>query len=459
MRPRWGPIRHVHFVGIGGVGMCALAEVLLDDGLAVSGCDSAESERTRRLAARGAVVALGHDPRHVAEAEALVVSAAVPVNHPELEAARSAGIPIVRRAELLAEVVRGYTSVAVAGTHGKTTTAALLTHILHKVGASPTSVVGGRVSVFDAYGRRGRGSTAVCEADEFDRAFLELEPIVAIITNVESDHLDYYGSDNELRSAFQIFAAKPPFHGSVLLCGDDPGASALAGSTRASFVTYGLGAANELRAVDLSPENATTSFTVLKGKRRLGCVRLPLAGEHNVQNALGALGAGLQLGFEFADLAEAFTDFKGVDRRFELLGSRRGVTVMDDYAHHPTEIEATLAAARQNFPERPLTVVFQPHLFSRTRDLWDDFGRVLSRVEHLVVLPIFAAREEPISGINHRMVMSSAVAHGCGDVVESGSVEETSSLIDGLLEPGAVLLTLGAGDVDRVGKIWLEESA
>lgn len=458
MRPLWGTVRKVHFVGIGGVGMCALAEVLLDDGLTVSGCDSSESDRTRRLTARGATITIGHHPSHVEDIDAVIVSAAVTPDHPELEAARLQGIPVVRRATLVAEVMRGLQSVAVAGTHGKTTTSALLSHILDHAGHRPTAVVGGLIRGIDGYGRRGAASIAVCEADEFDRAFLELNPLIAVITNVEEDHLDCYESRDSLHEAFATFASRPPFHGAVLLCGDDPGSASLGGSSRAPVVTYGLNPGNSLVAANIKFEGVTSSFTVVKSGEVLGPVRLNLAGNHNVRNALAAIGAGMELGFEFEILAQGCTDFGGVGRRFELIGQHRGVVVIDDYAHHPTEIEAVLAATRDAFPGRRIVAVFQPHLFSRTRDFVKDFGRALSTASLGIVLPIFPARETPIPGVTHQIVLQSMVEAGT-QAIDGESLDQVGTILDRVLHDGDVMITMGAGDVDRVGRTWMEAAS
>ena len=454
---RWGETDRVHFVGIGGVGMCGLAEILLDDGLTVSGCDVAESERTLRLASRGAVVSLGHDPLHVRDADAVIITAAVAADHPEIEAARRAGTPIVRRAELLAEVVRHDTTVAISGTHGKTTTSALLAHLLTRTGLAPTFAVGGLVKSLEAFGRRGRGGVAVCEADEYDRSFLELDPVIGVVTNIDADHLDYYGSREALRSAFAEFVSFAPFHGTVFLCGDDPDALALETHVRGKTVVYGTGPCCGLRAIDLEARPGGTGFTVVLENRCLGRVTSPLGGEHNVRNALVAIGAGIELGVDFDSLAAAAVDFSGVGRRFEHVGERAGFTVVDDYAHHPTEVEAVMSAATQMYPGRRIVVVFQPHLFSRTKEHAEAFGRVLGMAERLIVLPIYAAREAPIPGISHRLVKEAASrSKQGGEVVDGQSVEAAPEVLDRILEPGDVLMTLGAGDVDRVGRLWLE---
>ncbi len=435
--------------------MCALAEILLDDGLVVSGCDSIESERTRRLSARGAVVAIGHHPSHIEGVDAVVVSAAVAPNHPELEAARANDIPVIRRATLVAEVIRGQRSIAVAGTHGKTTTTALLSHILEKTGARPTAVVGGLIRGIDGYGRRGLGDIAVCEADEFDRAFLELRPLIAIITNVEADHLDCYESKEALHSAFAEFASRPPFHGAVLICGDDPGSFSLSGHTRAPVISYGLGPGNDFRATEVEFDGMTSSFTVEKSGRVLGRVQLNQAGDYNVRNTLAALGAALELGFDFEILAKACADFGGVGRRFEYIGERRGITVIDDYAHHPTEITAVLGATRKAFPNRRIVAVFQPHLFTRTRDFSEEFAGALSAASLAIVLPIFPAREAPIPGVTHQLILQ-AIAAAETRAIDGEDLDRVGAILDLVLNDGDVLITMGAGDVERVAGEWIE---
>ncbi len=454
MRPLWGAVRHVHFVGIGGAGMCPLAEILLDDGLTVSGCDHAENDRTHLLSARGATIVIGHHPSHVEGVDAVVVSAAVTPDNPELEAARANGIPIVKRATLVAEVIRGRQSVAVAGTHGKTTTTALLSHMLEQVGAKPTTMVGGLLRDIDGYGKRGLGTIAICEADEFDRSFLELNPLIAIVTNVEADHLDCYESDTALHTAFTEFVSRPPFHGAVLICGDDAGARSLAEVPRASVTTYGLGSGNDLRATGIEVDGLTSSFTVEKNGHILGRIQLSQTGDHNVRNALAALGTAIELGFEFDALAGACADFGGVGRRFEFIGERRGVTVIDDYAHHPTEITAVLGAVRKAFPNRRIVTVFQPHLFSRTRDFAEGFADALSAASLAVVLPIFPARETPIPGVTHQLILQSCTNNG-SQPVDGIDFDHIGSILDHNLNDGDILITIGAGDVDRVAIDWI----
>ncbi|HOC43152.1 MAG TPA: UDP-N-acetylmuramate--L-alanine ligase [Thermoanaerobaculales bacterium] len=448
--------RHLHFMGAGGVGMCGLAEVLLSDGLRVSGCDLELTERTARLVELGATMARGHDPAHLGGVDALVVSAAVNPAHPEVAAARTAGVPVVRRAELLGWLMRKARGVAVAGTHGKTTTTALAGHLLDAAGLAPTVVVGGNARFMGAHGRRGTGELIVCEADEYDRSFLELDPEIAVITNVEAEHLDCYDGPDDLHAAFATFANRAAPFGVVVLCGDDPGARSLAPRLRRRALWYGIAPGLDLVATGIAADAGGSRFVVESAAGgRLGSVKLPLLGRHNVRNALAALAVGLELGVDFDRLAAACESFAGVARRFQVLGERAGVTVVDDYAHHPTEISAVLAAARQAMPGRRLVAVFQPHLFSRTRDFAGAFGEALLAADVTIVLPIYPARETPIPGIDGSLVADEARRRGHAAVETVDGMAGALARLGGLLQPGDVLLTLGAGDVHRLAESWL----
>jgi UDP-N-acetylmuramate--alanine ligase len=446
---------HLHFMGVGGVGMCGLAEIYLADGWSVSGCDLEASDRTERLTDLGAAVHLGHEPGHLEDVDALVVSSAVNPAHPEIAAARDRGIPIVRRAELLAELMRHSRGVAVAGTHGKTTTTALIGHLLETVGRAPTVVVGGEARFLNAHGRRGEGDLIVCEADEYDRSFLELAPEFAVITNLEPEHLDCYAGAEDLERAFATFANRVSVFGAVVLCGDDPGALSLVGQLRRRVVVYGTGTDVDLRATDVDADPSGSHFTVTQGGRTLGSVFVPLPGFHNVNNALAALAVGLELGVPFEDLADACQSFAGVARRFQVLGQRDGVTVIDDYAHHPTEVRAVLDAARQAMPGRRLVAVFQPHLFTRTRDFAAGFGDALLAADEAVILPIYPAREAPIPGVDSGIIVDEARRHGHRAVTSVAGMDEAVARLADSLKPGDVLLTMGAGDVYRVAERWL----
>jgi UDP-N-acetylmuramate--alanine ligase len=442
-------------MGIGGVGMCGLAEVLLGRGAIVSGCDVSDSERTDRLRRLGATISLGHDPAHLDGVDALVMTAAVRHGEAELERARGLGMPVVRRAELLAELMRGRRGVAVAGTHGKTTTTALVGHLLTAAGLDPTVIVGGRARFLESHARLGGGEVMVCEADEFDRAFLELGSEIAVITNVEPEHLECYGDAAGLDAAFALFANRVSTFGAVVLCTDDPGASALRPAIRRRVIGYGLNDGADLRARDVVGDAGGSAFDVWSDGESIGTVRSPQPGLHFVRNSLAAIAVGRELGIPFDVLAGALETFPGVARRFDRRGDRDGVTVIDDYAHHPTEIRAVVAAARQAFPERRLVAVFQPHLYSRTRDFATDFGRSLTGADLVVVLPIYPARELPIDGVDAALVVAAATDAGQTKVMVGPAVEDAAAALDEWLRPGDVLLTLGAGDVWRVAEEFL----
>jgi len=448
-------VTRLHFVGAGGVGMCALAEVLLAAGREVNGCDLAASERTLRLERLGARIQLGHDPSHVVGADALVVSSAVAVDDPEVVAAQGAGIPVVRRAELLAEVMRGCHGIAVAGTHGKTTTTALVASVLDAGGFDPTVVAGGRVHGLGGHGRLGAGPLMVCEADEYDRSFLALHPAWAVLTNVEPEHLDCYGSVEGLEAAFAEFASRVPFYGAVVACVDDPGAARVVSRLDRRVVSYGESEDAQIQAVDVRAEALGSRFSVVSNRRTLGELWLPAPGRHNVANALAAVAVGLELGVPMTAMRERLAAFAGVARRFERIGERDGVTVIDDYAHHPTELRATLAAARQAYPDRRLVAIFQPHLFSRTRDFADGFADALTAADVVVLLPVYPARERPIPGVSSELVAQALTRRPGGELHRADSVESAVDVVDALVRDGDVLVTLGAGDVFRLGSMWL----
>jgi UDP-N-acetylmuramate--alanine ligase len=435
--------------------MCGLAEVLLAEGATVSGCDVVESGRTERLVTLGATIHLGHDPAHLTGVDTLVVTSAVNGDSAEVAAAMDRGIPVARRSEMLGELMRCRRGIAVAGTHGKTTTTALVGHLLSHAELDPTVLVGGRARFMEAHGRRGEGSLLVCEADEFDRSFLDLNPEIAVVTNVEREHLDCYHDADELHISFALLANRSSTSGAVILSADDPGTLRLVPLLRRRLVTFGMSDQAEVRAGAVESDPNGSEFEVSIGGEKLGRVRIPLPGRHNVSNALAALAVGLQLGIPFPDLAAACALFKGVARRFELLGERDGVAVVDDYAHHPTELRAALEAARQAFPGRRVVAVFQPHLYSRTRDFAEGFGQALLAADVVVVLPVYPARERPIPGASSQLVVDEAQRAGHRDVVLASQMEEALELMDELTQQGDIVLTLGAGDVDRVGRMWL----
>ena len=454
---RFLKLRRLHFVGAGGVGMSGLAEILLlSTPLEISGCDLARSENTERLLKLGARIATGHDPSHVVDTDLVVVSSAVAEANPEVAAARERGIPVIRRAEMLAEIMRLKQGVAIAGTHGKTTTTSLTGMVLTEAGFDPTIVVGGRVRILGTNARLGKGDYLVAEADEFDRSFLELTPVVAVITNIEADHLDTYRDLEDIRDAFTTFANRVPFYGAVIACADDAGVASILPRIKRRVVTYGESAGAMLSAREVRLDAAGTTFEVWEGATwSLGSVRLSLPGRHNVANALAAIAVGRELSIPFPTITRALSEFTGVIRRFETKGEKGGVLVVDDYAHHPTEITATLAAARQVYPGRRLLALFQPHLFSRTRDFAREFGRALTACDVAVVMDVYPSREKPIPGVTGELVAQAAREAGCANVVY---VPEKARLVDELLRlarPGDVLLTMGAGDVVRFGEEFL----
>ncbi len=451
--------RHLHLMGIGGVGMCGLAEALSAGGAIVSGCDLAASSRTEHVASLGIDVRIGHDPGHLDGVDEVVYSAAVSDTEPELVAARQRGLPTVRRAVVLGDLMAERRGVAVAGTHGKTTTTAMIGHLLTEVGADPTVLVGGHARFADSHVRIGSGEVFVCEADEYDRSFLELRPEIAVVTNIEPEHLDCYATVDDLAAAFATFCGQTPPDGCVVLCRDDAAAWAVAGSVDCRVVGYGVSDGADLRAVDVVSDACGSRFTVRRNGVRVGRAAVALPGRFNVLNMLAAFAVGVELGFGFDELATAGARFSGVARRFDVLGERAEITVVDDYAHHPTEIEAVLEAARQAFPGRRLVVVFQPHLYSRTRDFADAFARALLAAETAVVLPIYPARERPIDGVDARLVVAAAERLGHPAVSAGPPVADAVRYLDALLARGDVLVTLGAGDVHRVAEAWLRGAA
>ena len=446
--------RPIHFVGIAGAGMSALAELFVRRGARVTGCDAAAGAAgggTDDLARMGIAVAHGHDPSHVAGARALVVSSAIPRDHPELAAARAAGLPVIRRAEALGEAVsgEGRVLVAIAGTHGKTTTTVMTTEALRSAGRAPTGIVGGRVSAWGGNLSAGDDRLFIVEADEYDRSFLALAPTVAVVTNIEADHLDIYRDLADIHGAFAQFAGGAR---KLVLCADDAGAAALRVPSSAEVIRYGLASPDaRLVAANVRVDaEGGSSFEVVFDDEPRARASLRVPGTHNVLNALAALGAGLSLGADVDAMLPGLRAFTGVERRFQRLGGARGVLVVDDYAHHPTEIRATLAAARAAFPGHRVIAAFQPHLFSRTRDFADDFGRALVAADALYLTEIYPAREQPIPGVTAELV-ADAVRGAGGAVAWRGERGALADALASAVRDGDVVLTIGAGDITRTG--------
>jgi len=446
----------VHFMGISGVGMSALAELVLRAGGQVTGCDLRPGGVAEALESLGARIVQGHDPSHVAGASAVVVTAALPPDHPELVAARRAGIPVLKRAEALGAVVNHGRLVAVAGTHGKSTTTAMIAAMLEAAGLDPTGFVGGRVPGWGGGLRPGSDELFVVEADEYDRSFLTLRPTVAVVTTVEADHLDIYGSVDALEDAFLEFLRPVPPGGLIALGIDDEGARRLAGRTAGGQVLgYGTAPDARLRATGIEPQGRGSRFVAVEDGVELGEFTVGVPGEHNVRNALGALAAVRHLGVDPAAVRAGLADFHGVGRRFEEIGQAAGIVVIDDYAHHPTEIEATLAAARTVFAGRRLVAAFQPHLYTRTRDFAERFGRALAAADEVWVTDVYPAREEPIPGVTGELVAAAARQARHAAVHYAPTLSELEERLAGALRPGDACIFMGAGDIDGAARAVL----
>jgi UDP-N-acetylmuramate--alanine ligase len=448
---------HVHFVGIGGAGLSAIAQVLLQSGYAVSGSDEQASPFAQALADAGARVYTGHAPQQVNGAEMVIISSAVPADNVEVVAARERGIPVLKRADFLGRLMEDRLGVAVAGTHGKTTTSGLVAFMLDRARLDPTFVVGGLLADYGTNARAGQGQPFVIEADEYDRMFLGLKPTVAVILNVEHDHPDCYPTLKEMQEAFRAFVDLLPAHGLLVGCEHDAFAHKLVDERRAAglpAVLYGFKREDTYRADSLQLNGAGGyDFLVVKNGATLGLARNRLPGEHNVLNSLAALAVADFVGVEFNDARNALADYRGAGRRFEVKGEARGVTVVDDYAHHPTEIRATLAAARRRFGDRPLWVVFQPHTFSRTRTLLAEFAASFGDAEHVIVVDIFRSREAVDPGLSAADIVR-RMDHP--DVRYIPALADAATALIARLKPGDVLLTLGAGDGHLVGQQVLE---
>lgn len=442
-----GDPRPVHFVGIAGAGMSALAELVARRGVRVTGCDAARGG-TDDLRRAGIPVQEGHDPAHVDGARAVVVTSAMPADHPELQRARELGIPVIRRAEALGAVVRPGDLVAIAGTHGKTTTTAMTTEALAAAQRDPTGLAGGRVAAWQGNLRVGGDRVFVVEADEYDRSFLALTPTIAVVTNVEADHLDIYGDVAEIHRAFEQFVSPARV---IVLCDDDPGASSLDVRTGAEVIRYGLTSPHARLVGDaVMAVEGLLRFVVRFDGEELGALTLRVPGVHNVRNALAAVASGLALGVTLEAMRPGLESFEGVERRFQRLGTVRGVDVVDDYAHHPTEILATLDAARAAFPGRRIVAAFQPHLFSRTRDFATAFADALSRADAVFLTEIYPAREAPMPGVTSGLI-EAALADAGRPVAWRGARDVLARALAGAAREGDVIITLGAGDITRSG--------
>jgi UDP-N-acetylmuramate--alanine ligase len=443
--------QHIHFVGIGGIGMSGIAEILLNLGYKVSGSDQKRNDTIERLERLGAKVVVGHKAENVEGVHVLVYSSAVAADNVEVQTARQRQVPTIPRAEMLAELMRLKYGIAVAGTHGKTTTTSMVGAVLAEGRLDPTIVVGGRVTNLGSNARLGQGEFLVAEADESDGSFLKLAPTIAVVTTIDAEHLDHYGSLEAIRAAFLAFVNKVPFYGAVVLCLDQPNIQMLLPQVEKRVITYGLESAADLVARHLTVAGMTSRFEVSQHGTRLGECVLRVPGRHNVLNALAAIGVGLDLEIPFSTIAMALAGFAGVQRRFQIRGTAGGVTVVDDYGHHPAEIRATLAAAKAGFDSRVVTV-FQPHRYSRTLHLRQEFLTAFNQADVLLVMDIYPAGESPIPGVSAADLADGIRAHGHRNVTYLGS--DRARVVDHVCEisrPGDLVLTLGAGDVSQLG--------
>ena len=460
-QPALGRIQQVHMVGIGGIGMSSVAEVLLNRGYHVTGSDLKQSDVTERLDGLGARIYEGHAASQVGEADAVVYSSAVnPETNPETLEAEQRRIPLIPRAEILGELMRMKFGIGVAGTHGKTTTTSMAGMVTTEGDFDPTIIVGGKVTVFGSNAVAGQGDVIIVEADEYDRTFLRLTPALAVITNIEADHLDTYTDLDAIKSAFVQYANAVPFFGAAICCLDDPIVQEIIGQIERRIVTYGTSRQAEIRAENIRQEGGHTVYDVYNREEHLGEIELQVPGVYNVRNSLAAVAVGLELKTPFEKIKEGLKRFSGVERRFQQVGETdEGVLVLDDYAHHPTELTATLEAASVGWPERRLVAVFQPHLYSRTRDFKDDFARAFFNADTLVVTDVYGSREEPIEGIDGQMLSELAVRYGHRDVHYVEDKEDLPAFLADLVRPDDLVITLGAGDVYRYGRRFLEQQS
>jgi UDP-N-acetylmuramate--alanine ligase len=455
-----GKTRHVHFVGVGGIGMSGIAELLANLGYEVSGSDAKRTDVTDRLASLGVRVSVGHDASYVTGADVVVVSSAIRPENPEIAEAVRLGVPVIPRAEMLAELMRLRYGIAIAGTHGKTTTTSMVALVLERAGLDPTAVIGGRLSAFGSNARLGRGEYMVAEADESDRSFLKLSPAIAVITNIDREHMESYGSWEELQQAFAEFANKVPFYGAVIACVDDGPVRALLPRVTRRVITYGLATGEDATSPQIAGRDVALEAFGSRSEvwqrtpsdsaaRRLGTLRLRVPGRHNLLNALGAVAVGLEVGVTFDSLVSALEEFHGAERRFQVRGEASGVLVVDDYGHHPTEIAAVIAAARAGINRR-VVVVFQPHRYTRTQQLMPEFGRALADADEIVLTDIYPAGEAPIPGVTGEALAQAVRSTARSPVHFVPALEDLPEAVVQVVRPGDLVVTLGAGSIGSV---------
>jgi UDP-N-acetylmuramate--alanine ligase len=449
-------IKHIHFVGIGGIGMSGIAEVLLNLGYKVSGSDMKESDTTERLRKLGGEISIGHRAENITTPHVVVISSAVKSDNVEVLAAREKQVPVIPRAEMLAELMRLKYGVAIAGAHGKTTTTSMVATVLAAGGIDPTVVIGGKLNSLGTNAKLGQGEFLVAEADESDGSFLMLSPTIAVVTNIDAEHLDYYKDINEIKDAFLEFINKVPFYGVSILCLDQPHIQALIPSTHKRYQTYGMSTQADFHARDISLRPLGSSFRVMHHNQDLGMFELAVPGVHNISNSLAAIAVARELDIDVETIRKALKEFSGVQRRFQIKGEANGVIVVDDYGHHPTEVKATLAAAASGM-ERRVVVVFQPHRYTRTQHLLEEFFTAFNQADKLIILDIYAAGEKPIPGISGLTLYAGIKKHGHKDVTYLPDKEKVADHLMGVLKKGDLMITLGAGDVWKIGEQVVEK--
>lgn len=453
----FGKVKHIHFVGIGGIGMSGIAELLINLGYEVSGSDISDTSITRRIAGLGGKIFLGHDPENCREADVVVYSSAVSPDNPEIKSAVENYIPVIPRAEMLAELMRMKYGVAVAGAHGKTTTTSMIASILTAGDLDPTVVIGGRLDIWGGSNAKlGQGDILVAESDESDGSFMALSPTIAVVTNIDLEHVDHYGDMDNIRTAFVNFINKIPFYGTAVLCLDNEEIQNIIPRLKKRYITYGMTSQADIRAQDILKGESNVDFEILSREESLGRVTVGMPGNHSVLNALAAISVGIEFDLDMSAIKKGLVELGGLERRFQIKGQRDGIKVIDDYGHHPTEIAATLGTAKECWPENRLVVVFQPHRYSRTKALYDRFVISFNQADILIIAPIYPAGEEPIAGVDSEWLYRGIKEHGHKEVMLGGSHEEILDMLLKTARSGDRVMTLGAGNIYRVGEEFLK---
>jgi UDP-N-acetylmuramate--alanine ligase len=448
---------HIHFVGIGGIGMSGIAELLLNLGYKVSGSDMKISDITNRLKRLGGTIFKGHAAGNIAGADVVVFSSAIDRDNPEIRAAAQSSIPVIPRAEMLAELMRLKYSIAIAGAHGKTSTTSIVASVLAAGGLDPTVVIGGKLKSIGSNAVLGKGDFIVAEADESDGSFLKFSPTIAVVTNIDREHLDFYKDLNDIKAVFLNFLERIPFYGLAVLCLDNEPIQELIPRIKKRYTTYGMSSQADFQIRDAECGRHKSRFNIYHRGNKMGMIELNLPGIHNVYNATASIAVGVELNIAFERIKKALKSVEGVQRRLEIKGETNGITVIDDYGHHPTEIKVTLEAVEENWPDQRKVVVFQPHRYSRTQALFDEFTRAFYQSDILVLMPIYAASEKKISGVTSRNLCEGIKSHGHKEVVYASGFKAALAYLDKALHPGDILLTLGAGDVWKVGEMFLSD--